>query len=142
MIDRSTTYATANAPLWLPCATSPINTRHRQNGEHRAEVREPERQVIGIEAARERRVSLPRDVNRNEERREAQEAAGGVIGDEVVRELRDRDDEDEIEEELEPARVPLTNFRERSQARRLKPARGGVGLRRLLEPNSHQLDRP
>jgi hypothetical protein len=26
MIDRSTTYEIANAPLWLPCATSPINT--------------------------------------------------------------------------------------------------------------------
>ena len=56
-----------------------------------------------------------------------------MIGDEVVRQLRDRDDEDEIEEELEPTRVPLALLGQRSQAWRLKPARCGVSLRWLLE---------
>jgi hypothetical protein len=40
-----------------------------------------------------------------------------VVEDQLVRELRDRDHEDEVEEELEVARVPLLVL-ERPQARR------------------------
>jgi hypothetical protein len=76
---------------------------------------------------------------RDKERREAQETARGVIGDQVVRQLRDGDDEDEIEEELEPARVTLALVGQRSQARRTKPGRAAVSLWRVFEANPHPL---
>ena len=130
MIDRSTTYETANAPAVAAVRDVPDQHRHCQNRKHRAEVREAERQVIRIEAARVCRVSLPRDVHGNEERREAQKAAGGVIGDEVVRQLRDRDDEDEIEEKLEPRGAALPDLVCRQKAWGHEPPLATVAARR------------
>jgi len=61
-----------------------------------------------------------------------------VVGDESVRELGDRDDEDEVEEELEPRRVALSAFPRREQARRDEPGLTSVPLRRsLVDTDSH-----
>jgi hypothetical protein len=48
---------------------------------------------------------------------------GTVVHDQLVRELRDRDHEDEIEEQLEIARVPYVAVLERPESRRAKKPR-------------------
>jgi len=40
-----------------------------------------------------------------------------VVDDELVRQLRDRDDEDEVEEELEPAGMPVALLGGRAESR-------------------------
>ena len=101
--------------------------RHRRDREHRAEVGEPEAEVVGVEPRRVCHVALPGDPDRHEQGGETQESSGGVVGDQVLRQLRDRHDEDEIEEQLEPAGVTLALVRQSAQLRWLEPA----GLRRL-----------
>src|SRR5205807_9773951 len=105
---------------------------------HRREVRDAEEQVVGVETGRVGHVPLPGDVDGDEEPREAEKTGGRVVGDESVRELRDRDDEDEVEEELEPRRVALSALLRREQARRDKPGLTSVPPRRSpLDTDSH-----
>jgi hypothetical protein len=61
-----------------------------------------------------------------------------VIGDEELRQLRDRDDEDEVEEELEPARVTFGLVRQGQQPRRREPLRPNLRLRRLIDADPHE----
>ena len=63
--------------------------------------------VVRVEAVGVERVADPGPPDRDEEPREDQEAVEARILGEPVGELGDRDDEDEVEEELEPGRVPL-----------------------------------
>ena len=53
--------------------------RHRRNRQHRAEVRKPEGQVVGVEPGGVGHVALPGDVDRKEERGEPEEAACGMV---------------------------------------------------------------
>jgi hypothetical protein len=110
---------------------------HRRDREHPREVGEAHSQIVGVVARRIRHVSLPRDEDGKEERGEADEAERGMVGDEHARELGDRHDEDEVEEELEPARMSLALGRERPEARRLEPRRSFVEQHRLLDPDAH-----
>ena len=83
-------------------------------------------------------VALPGDVDGQEEPREPQEAEGRVVDDELLRELGDRDDQDEVEEELEPGRVPLAGLlRRRQQPRRREPARPAALLSPLPDADAH-----
>ena len=109
----------------------PDQHRHRRDREHRAEVREPEAEIVRVESRRVRHVALPRDPDRDEQRGEAQEATGGVIRDEVLRQLGDRDHEHQVEEQLEPTRVTFALVGQSSQARRLEPVDLRVGLAEL-----------
>ena len=81
--------------------------------EHGGEDRQAEDGVVRVEAVGVDREALPGDEDGEEERREDCEAPERVVVDELVGELGDGDDEDDVEEELEPARVALAVVVER-----------------------------
>ena len=97
---------------------------HRHQ-EHAHEHEHPVRRVVRVEAVGVERVADPGPPDGDEETGEDQEAVDARILGQPVRELRDRDDEDEVEEELEPGRVPLVAVvvLNRAQPRRVMPAR-------------------
>jgi hypothetical protein len=101
----------------------------RGDGQHRGEHRHAEDDVVGVEAVRVEAVALPRDVDRQEERGEAGEPGEVVVDDELVGELGYRDDEDEVEEQLQPARVALALLAgDGAQARGAQPGPAVDGL--------------
>ena len=51
-----------------------------------------------------------------------------MVEDELVRELRDRDDEDEVEEELEVGRVPLLSVERAEMGRAEEPQELRIAL--------------
>ena len=85
------------------------------------------RRVVRVEAVGVERVADPGPPDGDEEPGEDEEAAQARILGEPVRKLGDRNDEDEVEEELEPGRVPLVLgvLLQRPEARRVVPARRG-----------------
>ena len=117
--------------------------RHRGHGQHRGEVGAPEPEVVRVEARRVRHVALPGDVDRHEEPCEAEEPGGRVVQHEHMGELRDRDDEDEVEEELEPRGMAVARgLLRREQPRRDEPRLAGTASRRcgrLSGANAHRL---
>ena len=98
--------------------------RHR---EHPQDHEDAVRRVVGVEAVGVERVADPGPPDGDEQPGEDQEAAEARILGEPVGELRDRDDEDEVEEELEPGRVPLVLavLLQRAKTRRVVPPGGG-----------------
>jgi hypothetical protein len=81
------------------------------------------RHVVRVEPVGVERIPLPGDVHGDEQTREPQEPRHRVIEHELMAELGDRDDEDEVEEELEPRRPALVPLLCGSEARRDQPAR-------------------
>ena len=75
--------------------------------EHAGDHQDPVQGIVGVEAVGVERVADPGPPHRDEQPREDEEAVDARIRGEPVRQLRDCDDEDEVEEELEPGRVPL-----------------------------------
>ena len=110
--------------------------REREQREHLREGRDPERQVVGVEAVGVEAEPLPGEEHREEETARERRAVPVRVVDEEVRELRDRDDEHEVEEELEPRGMPLAlPLGRRPKARRPEPAPGfGCGGRHARAP--------
>jgi hypothetical protein len=96
--------------------------RERRHAEHRREDDEAVRQVVRVEAVGVEGEAHPGPPHGDEERKEAEEASRGDVEPQLAPELSDRDDEDEIEEELEPGGAPRLVVAERPQARRLAQA--------------------
>jgi hypothetical protein len=95
------------------------------------EVRDSEGEVVAVEAVGVSHEPLPGDVDGDEEPREAEEAGRRVILHELVGKPGYRNDEDEVEEELEPGRTALVHLvRGCSQSRRHEPARPPIPARR------------
>jgi hypothetical protein len=101
----------------------------RGDGEHRGQHAHSEEYVVGVEAVGVETETLPGYEDGHEERREDRKAIQGVVYDEFVRELGDGNDEDQVEEELEPGSVALVAcvlFGECSEAGRAQPGLGGA----------------
>jgi hypothetical protein len=79
--------------------------RHRQRDEqhagHRAEDHDPDRVLLGIDDARDPRVTDPRPPKEREHEEALEQAAPVRVVRHELRALRQRQDEDEVEEELE-----------------------------------------
>ena len=84
--------------------------RHGGDGEHGGEKRQPEGEIVGIEAIGVGHEALPGDEHRDEQPGEAKKSEERVIDDELMRELGDRHHEDHVEEELEPGCVAPLRF--------------------------------
>ncbi len=81
--------------------------RDRRDREHPARLPQPEDQVIGVKPVGVQRVENPRPEDHHEQARKACEHNHGGIPGERGAELADCRDEHEIEEQLEPSRMPL-----------------------------------
>src|SRR6266542_6968802 len=91
---------------------SPLERRRdrgREGGdpEHAQQRQRPVDEVVRVEARRIEREPRPRPHDRDEQSEESEEARTGRLVRESCTELGDRNDEDEVEEELEPGRVPF-----------------------------------
>src|SRR5207342_1291265 len=75
--------------------------------EHSEQRQKPVDEVVGVEAGRVEREARPGPDDREKEREVAREPRGRGIRAEGRRNLGDRGDEDEIEEQLEPGRTTL-----------------------------------
>ncbi len=96
----------------------------RRHGEHLGEHGDAEDEVVGVEAIGIEGEADPRPPDGHEQERELQEAKSAVVDLQLVRDLADRDDEDQVDEQLEPARTALlVGVLDRSQPRRLEEAR-------------------
>ena len=80
--------------------------RERRDREHRQEHHPSEHDVVGVETVGVGAEALPGDEHGQIESGEGREAAEAVVEDELVRELRDRDHEDEVKEQLQVGCVP------------------------------------
>ena len=93
------------------------------HGEHAGNHQDPVRRIVRVEAVGVERVADPRPPDGDEQPCEDEEAVDARVLAQPVGKLGDRDDEDEIEEELEPGRVALVPVvLERAEPRRIVPA--------------------
>jgi hypothetical protein len=99
-----------------PCSLRVERVRHGQRHEeaagHRGEDERPDGAAPDVDRVREPRVAGPRPPEEPEDERRACEPARARVREDERGHLRDREDEDEVEEELEVARPPLA-FRSR-----------------------------
>jgi len=97
---RTTRYATRNRT-----ASSPKAPRHRQgDAEHRAdrgEHRQPDATLVYVHRARQPRIHAPGPPKRREHEHSAEDPTPRRVVRQQDRDLSDREDEDQIEEELE-----------------------------------------
>ena len=81
------------------------SARHRQRDDehrsHRGEHRQPDAALIDVHRAREPRVSDPGPPERREHEHPVQDPAPRRVVREQARDLRNREDQDQVEEELE-----------------------------------------
>jgi hypothetical protein len=97
----------------------------RQGGdrEHAEQDEKPVEEVVGVEARGVEGEAGPRPADRDEEREVAPEAGCRRVVAQGQGDLRDRADEDEVEEELEPGRAAVLVTLSRAQPRRLQETR-------------------
>ncbi len=75
--------------------------RHQQHRAHRREDREPDGVAVGVDLVGQPRVAVPRPPDDREDQERAQQAVPrGLLG-QQLRRPRDREDEHEVEEQLE-----------------------------------------
>jgi hypothetical protein len=92
--------------------------RQRGHAEHRGEHRHAEDRVVGVEAIGVDGEADPHPPDGHEQARAAQRAGERRVVVQQRAELGDRDDEDQVEEQLRPRRVALgVGVLERAQPR-------------------------
>ena len=96
--------------------------REGGHAEHRREDQEPVGHVVRVEAVRVEGEAHPRPPDGDGEREEAQEAVRGDVVAQLLPELRDGDDEHQVEEELEPRGVAGLVLAEGPEPRRFAEA--------------------
>ena len=104
-----------------------LRNRRGEHGhaEHCQQQQQTVGQIVRVEPVRVEREAHPRPPDGDEDPEELEEAARSRGRAERVRELADRCDEDQVEEELEPGRATVFfgGAAERAQARRLEQPR-------------------
>ena len=113
---------TRNAtPNRTPC--SPNADRYRERGDehrrHRHEHRREHPVLPGVDRVRQPRIGRPRPPERGEDQEPLPEPAPGRIVQQHPRHLREREDEDEVEEQLERSDPMLNLERLLAHERRL-----------------------
>ena len=100
-----------------------------RDGEHAEERPEPVDDVVRVEAVGVEREPHPCPPDRDEESEEVGKATAGRVGRQLLTELRDRNDEDQVEEELEPGGTALgVVLVQRPKPRRRDPGPGRHAL--------------
>jgi hypothetical protein len=80
---------------------------HGDDREHPGQHQDPMQQVVGVEAVGVHRVAGPCPPDGDEQAGRAQEVTQGAVLLQRVDDLGDRDDEHQVEEQLEPGGAPL-----------------------------------
>ena len=96
--------------------------RHEEASEHRGEDEEARRDVLDVDRVGQPRVRRPRPPHEREDERGAREAGGARVLEDEGRDLGEREDEDEVEEELDVAGALLLLGGCRLDDRRLRGA--------------------
>ncbi len=94
--------------------------RDEEHRAHGGEHREPDTALVDVQRAREPRVAGPRPPERGEHEHAAEDAAPGGVVHEQARDLREREHERKVEEELErgdPVLVAVVRLKDGSDTR-------------------------
>ena len=81
--------------------------RHEQGAGHRNEHDQARDDALDVDCVREPRVGRPRPPDHRKDERGSRETGDGGVFEDECRDLREREDEDEVEEQLEVAGLSL-----------------------------------
>ena len=113
--------------------------RHHEAREHQPDQQEPHDDRVGVELVGDPRRVVPRPPDREQRDERLPDALPGEVLEQEMRDLRDREDEDQVVEQLERRRPLLLSRRAREAAH---PSRSNASRRRGGSGTGRRVSRP